>query len=79
MKACGLLSYIDNSLQHFRNYVSLGKALADQKHFCFMNLLGTVIKTQNIILALTFSLVLYSESNPLLSDGYLFILESSNH
>lgn len=32
--------------------MSLGKELADQKHFGFMDLFGTVIKTKNVSVSL---------------------------
>lgn len=38
VKTCGLLSPVNNGLQHSRNYLSLGKGLADQRHFCFRDL-----------------------------------------
>jgi len=43
-KACSLVSDL-NSLQHFRKYLSLGKGVTAERHFCFMALLGKVIKT----------------------------------
>ena len=33
--------------------MSLGKGLAARRHFCFVDLLGTVIKTVNVTLTLT--------------------------
>lgn len=32
--------------------MSLGKGLTDQKHFCFVDLLGTVVKTKNVSVSL---------------------------
>lgn len=46
---CGLLYSINNGLQKFQ---ALGMWLACLRHFCFIDLLSTAIKTQSITLAL---------------------------
>lgn len=49
VKTLGLLSPINNSPQHFRNFVSMCKRLEDWRHF----VLCTVTNTKNITLAFT--------------------------
>lgn len=41
------------NLQNFRNFLSFGKGVADQRHFYFMDLYGIVIKNLTVTMVLT--------------------------
>ena len=73
VKTLDLLVPINNSLQHVRNYLSLGKGLADQRHLCFMDLLRIVIKTSNVTLALTLGSSISSSLHGTLSLWWLVL------
>lgn len=61
------LSPINNSLQHFRNYLSLDKRLVDHKHFLYFLLYGNFLQHFIRALLFLFNTLLYSFLGPLCS------------